>query len=88
LPGSTFANPCESERRGGQVCLRYPEAKQLSLALRQKRVIGDFRPPDILRLAPAPLYVSFADCVEAVSHLLDLIETGKHRDIEETSLVS
>ena len=88
LPNATFANPREPERRGGQVCLRHPEAKLLSVALRRHSVIGDFRPPDILRFAPAPLYVSFGDLVEAVARLLDLLKTGRHRELTEASLVS
>ncbi len=87
-PESTFVNPREPSRRGGQICWRHPDARQLSAALRRRGVIGDFRPPDILRLAPAPLYVSFADCVEAVSRLLDLMKSGDYRNLHETGLVS
>ena len=30
--------------------------------LRARGVVLDVRPPNILRIAPVPLYVSFADC--------------------------
>ncbi len=68
-------NPREAPRRGGHVALRHPEARRLSLALRAEGVIPDFRPPDIIRLAPAPLYNTFTDCYEAVLRLASILET-------------
>lgn len=70
-----IATPREPERRGGHLALIHPEAARISRALRRAGVIPDFRPPDIVRLAPVPLYTSFADCVEAVRRLRDILET-------------
>ena len=44
----------EDHRRGGHLTLAHPEADRLSRALRKRGVIPDFRPPDLLRFAPAP----------------------------------
>ena len=54
--------PVDPDCRGAQLSLRI----QRDPALFQKRlqeagVIGDFREPDVLRLAPAPLFNSYHD---------------------------
>jgi kynureninase len=73
--GVTIATPREPERRGGHLALIHPQAARISRALRRAGVVPDFRPPHIVRLAPVPLYTSFADCVEAVRRLREILET-------------
>ncbi|MBV9126851.1 MAG: kynureninase, partial [Verrucomicrobia bacterium] len=70
--GFRFANPREARRRGGHVALRHPAAGQFCRALRAAGVITDFRPPDILRLAPVPLYNTFSECHAAVARLREI----------------
>jgi kynureninase len=54
--------PREPHRRGSQLSLRVKrDAKGLVEKLSADRVICDFREPDIVRLAPAPLYNTFTD---------------------------
>jgi kynureninase len=77
--GVGVATPREDKRRGGHLALVHPEAAPLCKALRHAGVIPDFRPPDIVRLAPVALYTSFADCVEAVRRLKVILETDAHR---------
>jgi kynureninase len=64
--GFSVATPREPGRRGGHVALRHAEAARICKALKDARVIPDFRPPDIIRLCPAPLYGSFAEVAEVV----------------------
>ncbi len=64
-----FANPREDHRRGGHVALAHPEGARLCRALKAAGVITDFRPPDIVRLAPVPLYNTFEECHETVERL-------------------
>ena len=71
--GFRFANPLEGNRRGGHVSLRHPEAARLCRALKDAGVVTDFRPPDIVRLAPVPLYNTFADCEAAVARLAEIM---------------
>jgi kynureninase len=77
--GVGVVTPAEDDRRGGHLALTHPEAAPLCKALRRAGVVPDHRPPDIVRLAPVPLYNSFADCVAAVSCLADILATGAHR---------
>ena len=80
LPEMTVVTPREPERRGGHVSLAHPDALRLSLALRRRGVIPDFRPPDLLRLAPVALYNTEADVDRAVAILRELLDTGAHLD--------
>jgi len=70
--GFFIATPREPERRGGHVALRHAEAARICKALKDARVIPDFRPPDIIRLCPAPLYATFAEVVDVIRVLKDI----------------
>jgi len=54
--------PDEPAARGCQVSLRaLGRPRQLADALHRAGVVGDFREPDVVRIAPVPLYNSFHD---------------------------
>ena len=57
--------PRDPEQRGAQLSVRLPDARRRLDALETHDVIVDFREPDILRLAPVPLYSTFLDCWRA-----------------------
>ena len=86
--GVTVASPREPHRRGGHVTLTHPEARQLSVALRQAGVVGDYREPDGLRLAPVPMYNTVADVDRAVARIASLLRSGDHLDVTTTSRVT
>lgn len=88
LPELRIVTPREQERRGGHVALAHPEAHALSLALRARGIIPDFRPPDILRLAPVALYNTEAEVEETVRVLRELLDTGAHRAVKGAGLVT
>ena len=77
--GFEVVSPTDPERRGGHVALRHPEAGAVSVAARDAGVIGDHRPPDIIRLAPVPLYVDAAMVDDAVDRLAAVVAGGRHR---------
>lgn len=86
--GVTCVTPKEDEHRGGHLTLRHRHVSQLSQALRSAGVVPDFRPPDLLRLAPAPLYTSFQQCVKAVNILAELIQSGEYLDMTKDEIVT
>lgn len=75
--GVRVVTPADPARRGGHVALSHPEAWKWCRALvEQGRVIGDFRPPDVLRVAPVALYTSSVDCFDAVEAMADVLAGG------------
>lgn len=78
--GVEAVTPREHARRGSQVSLRVPSAYEVTQALIARRVIGDFRAPDLVRLGLAPLYLRYAEVWQAMEHLRDVLVTGAHTD--------
>ncbi len=71
--GATIVTPRENGSRGGHVAVALPvprytsdDVVRVSNCLRRRGVVGDRRQPDIIRLAPVPLYTRFVDCYDAV----------------------
>jgi kynureninase len=55
-----FMTPPEPDRRGAQLSVRLPDrAEKVQKRLQEAGIVGDFRQPDVLRLAPAPLFNTF-----------------------------
>jgi kynureninase len=81
--GVKVVTPRDRQRRGGHLTLAHPAAGNLSRALRARGVIPDFRPPNLLRLAPAPLYTSFAECAAAIDVLEAILKTNAHEHLSE-----
>ncbi|HDJ22086.1 MAG TPA: kynureninase, partial [Candidatus Bathyarchaeota archaeon] len=46
-------------------------------------VVPDFRPPNIIRLAPVPLYTSYHDVWKTVNHMKTIIDRGEHLDFSK-----
>jgi kynureninase len=78
--GLTRASPREFEKRGSQVCYRHEHGYAIVQALVARRVVGDFRTPDILRFGFAPLYLRHVDVWDAAANLVDVIETKAYDD--------
>ena len=80
--GVGIATPSADDARGGHLALTHPDAAALCRALRRIGVVPDFRPPDIIRLAPAPLYTRFVDCLNAHAALYSLLKGGEWREAD------
>lgn len=59
---ATLLTPADPAHRGSQLSLKVRgDARVLQQALERHGVVCDVRPPDVIRVAPVPLYNSFAD---------------------------
>jgi len=67
--GFRLASPRDSARRGAHISLRHPNAKAFVKALIGHGITPDFRPPDMIRFGPAPLYTRFVDVWDALDRL-------------------
>lgn len=59
----SLITPLEKERRGCQLSFRIHDhkGKELFVLLEKAGIIGDWREPDVIRLAPVPLYNSYQE---------------------------
>ncbi|NUS06981.1 MAG: kynureninase [Nonomuraea sp.] len=68
----TLITPRDPDRRGCQLSLRIERggAAELTRRLRHEHgVVTDAREPDVVRLAPTPLYSTYHDCLRAAAAL-------------------
>mgnify|MGYP002737483389 FL=1 len=71
--GYSVGNPRENSRRGGHVALEHEEAYRISLALRDNKVIPDYREPNVIRLAPIALYNTYQEVYRLVEILEEIV---------------
>lgn len=82
LPDCSVGTPRDAARRGGHVAIEHPEAVRISEALRDRGVVVDARPPNVIRVCPAPLYVRFEDVWEVVQQLERIIDGGVYESYD------
>ena len=83
MPAS--ASPRDPALRGSHVALAHPDGYRIGQALiSSRRVIPDFRPPDRIRLGPAPATTRFVDVWDAMDRLRGLVADGVHLSFDPT----
>lgn len=80
--GYSIGNPREDKIRGGHVALEHAEAFRICQALKDHNVIPDYREPNVIRLAPAALYVSYADTHNMIDILEEIAENKEYERYE------
>lgn len=71
----SIITPYETQRQGCQLSLIVKNGKKIFDYLTTEGVIADWREPDVIRIAPAPLYNSFEDVYRFGEILKNAIET-------------
>jgi kynureninase len=71
--------PRDQDARGSQVSLRHEHAWAVMQALIAEGVVGDVRPPDLLRFGFAPLYTTIDEVDEAFDRLAAILRTESWR---------
>lgn len=71
----SISTPREPERRGCQLSLRVQGPREAGRALfehlERTGIVADWREPDVIRVAPTPLYNTFGDCARLVTAVAD-----------------
>lgn len=71
VPDAEIITPRDPTTRGSQLSIRLPDAQSRLTAIEALDVTADFREPDIVRMAPVPMYVSYHDAWRAARALAD-----------------
>lgn len=67
--------PRDPAQRGAQLSVQLPRAREVCRRMRREHgVVADAREPDVIRLAPAPLYVTYHDCWRAAHALVEEVD--------------
>ncbi|MDO4263931.1 MAG: kynureninase, partial [Deinococcus sp.] len=74
--------------RGGHISLQWAHNREVSLALRSRGIIPDYREPGILRLAPVAFYNNEDDVSATVQAIREIIDSGEYHTVGEGSAVS
>jgi len=82
--GFRLGTPREALKRGGHITIHHPDAKQIALAMRKvSKVVPDFRMPDGIRMAMAPLPTSFVEVWDGLARTRDLVASGDYRSVTD-----
>ncbi len=82
--GFTLLTPRESSNRGGHITIGHPEAKRIAAALRKyANVVPDYRTPNSIRLAIAPLPTSFTEVFDGMARIRDSVTRRDYLRIDD-----
>jgi kynureninase len=77
--GLAVVTPRQHDQRGSQVSLRHDHAWEVMQALIAEGVVGDVRPPDLLRFGFAPLYNTVDEVDDAFTRLGGIVRSASWR---------
>ena len=80
--GFGLETPRAPEHRGGHLSLTHDDADRISVAMREfANVIPDYRKPNTIRVAVAPLYTSYEEIFTGFERTRDLVAAGRHLEV-------
>jgi kynureninase len=79
VPDAAIITPRDPTARASQLSIRLPDAPARLASIERLDVVADFREPDIVRMAPVPMYVSYHDAWRAARALADTVPTTTQR---------
>ena len=81
--GYSLLTSRDPNERGGHISIGHPQAAQICVALRKfVNVIPDYRTPNAIRLAIAPLPTSYVEIWDGFERLRDLTLSRKYEEIK------
>ncbi len=83
--GFTLLTPRDHNKRGGHITVGHPDAKKIAAAMRSMtNTIPDYRTPDSIRLAIAPLPTSYTEVFDGLERMRDLVQSKKYLEIQDS----
>lgn len=81
--GYTLLTSRNPKERGGHISVGHPDAARICVALRKfANVIPDYRTPNAIRLAIAPLPTSYVEVWDGFQRIRDLTQTRQYEKIQ------
>ncbi len=81
--GYTLLTSRNPKERGGHISIGHPDAARICVALRKfANVIPDYRTPNAIRLAIAPLPTSYVEIWDGFQRIRDLTQTRQYERVE------
>ena len=81
--GYTLLTSRNPKERGGHISIGHPDAARICVALRKfANVIPDYRTPNVIRLAIAPLPTSYVEVWDGFQRIRDLTQTRQYEKVE------
>lgn len=81
--GYTLLTSRNPKERGGHISIGHPDAAKICVALRKfANVIPDYRTPNAIRLAIAPLPTSYVEVWDGFQRIRDLTESRQYEQVE------
>ena len=71
--------PRDPDRRTGHVAIEHDEAFRITEALKTKGVVTDYRPPNIIRVAPVALYNTYHEVWQTIQLLQKIIINQEYK---------
>ena len=79
-----IGTPREPHKRGGHVAVEHQrEAFRINEALKARGVVPDFRSPNIIRVAPIPLYNTYYEVWQVVQYLKEIIDKKEYESFSK-----
>lgn len=81
-PSLLLITPRDRKNRGSHLSYQHENSYGISRNLRSRNIIADFRNPNIIRFAMAPLYMSYVDIWDVVDEISDVINNSNCKFVD------
>jgi len=83
FPDFKIVTPLAEKKRGGHIAIEHPDAIRINEALKDRGIIPDLRPPNIIRIAPVALYNTFEEVWNVVEALKEIMEAEEYKSFSK-----
>ncbi len=73
--GFSVSTPRKDNKRGGHIALEHDKARNIVDRLNEQKMVTDYRPPNVIRIAPNPLYNTFSDLWILINKIKEITES-------------